>query len=299
MGISTLDRFVERLVSRWFFYGWAVVSVTFATAMITAGIGGYGLSFFIIPMSEELGVSRTEFSAISAFRLALLPVVPFLGMLVDRKHGPRLMIVIGSIIAGAALLLTSRVSSIWQFYIIFGIVFGLATTSMGGMLVGPAVISKWFIRLRGRAMAVGTMGISAGGIVIAPLAGWVIGQFGWRAGWIILGMILLLLIAPMAALFMRRSPEDSGMQPDGDPVRHGTRSARTTAVRSEYSFTLKQALRTRALWLMVAIQSTMSLSLMPVLFHQVAYVQDKGFDLKTATAIATTLAFFAIIAKLP
>ena len=76
MTLSTLDRLTERLVSRLFFYGWAIVSITFATAMITAGIGGYGLSFFIIPMSEEFGISSTEFSAISAFRLALLPFMP-------------------------------------------------------------------------------------------------------------------------------------------------------------------------------------------------------------------------------
>ena len=155
MTLSTLDRLTERLVSRLFFYGWAIVSITFATAMITAGIGGYGLSFFIIPMSEEFGISRIEFSAISAFRLALLPVMPLLGFLVDKKHGPRLLITIGSIIAGVALLLTSRVSNIWQFYIIYGVVFGMAMNSMGGMLVGPAVISKWFIRLRGRRWQLG------------------------------------------------------------------------------------------------------------------------------------------------
>jgi MFS family permease len=267
--------------------------------MITAGIGGYGLSFFIIPMSEELGVSRTEFSAISAFRLALLPVMPLLGMMVDKKHGPRLMIVIGSIITGLALMWTSKISTIWQFYIIYGIVFGFAMNAMGGMLVGPAVISKWFIRLRGRAMAVGTMGISAGGVVIAPLAGWVIGQHGWRAGWVVLGLILLVIVTPMAGLLMRRSPEDVGMEPDGDPQPSDSLAAGAKSALSEYSFTLKQAIRTRELWMMVAIQSIMLMSLSPVLFHQVAYFQDKGIDLKTATSLATTLAFFAVVAKIP
>jgi MFS family permease len=299
MRISTLDRLVERLVSRWFFYGWAVVSVTFVTAMITAGIGGYGLSFFIIPMSEELGVSRTEFSAISAFRLVLLPVIPLLGMLVDKKHGPRIMIVVGSIVAGIALMWTSKISTIWQFYIIYGIVFGFAMNAMGGMLVGPAVISKWFIRQRGRAMAVGTMGISAGGVVIAPLAGWVIGQHGWRTGWVVLGLILLLIVTPVAGLLMRRSPEDVGMQPDGDPELSDSLATGTKSALSEYSFTLKQAIRTRELWMMVAIQSIMLMSLSPVLFHQVAYFLDKGIDLKTATSLATTLAFFAVVAKIP
>lgn len=261
---------MERLVSRWFFYGWAVVSVTFTTAMITAGIGGFGLSFFVIPMSEELSVSRGEFSAIFAFRLALLPVVPLLGIPVDWKYGPtndryrqhrrRRGVVVD--IPGYTL---------WQFDIFYGVVFGMAMNSMSGMLVGPAVISKWFVRLRGRAMAVGTMGISAGGIAIAPLA----------------------------ALFLRRSPDDASMEPDGDPAPYDLQFTGLRSGKAEHSFTLKQALRTHTLWLMAAIQSVTSLCLIPVLFHQVAYVQDKGFDLKTATALATTLAFFAMIAKLP
>ncbi|MCH7744787.1 MAG: hypothetical protein IIC84_01775, partial [Chloroflexi bacterium] len=57
--ITRVDRLSERLITRRFFYGWTIVLITFSTSMITAGIGGYGLSFFVIPMSEALGVSRT------------------------------------------------------------------------------------------------------------------------------------------------------------------------------------------------------------------------------------------------
>ena len=267
--------------------------------MITAGIGGYGLSFFVIPMSETLGVSRTEFSGIMVFRLALLPLMPFMGILVDKKHGPRLMLVFGSIFAGIALMLTSRVDNIWQFYIVFGVIFGLATMTMGGQLVGPAVISKWFVRKRGRAMAIGTMGISAGGVVIAPLAGWLVGEFGWRTAWVVLGLVLIMVVAPIAALFMRRSPEDVNLLPDGDaaPMTQSA-SIQNRPSEVEYPWTLRQALRTQALWVVLAVQVLMLVSLMPVLFHQVAYIQDKGYDLTTAATVATTLAFFALVSKL-
>ena len=267
--------------------------------MTTAGISGYGLSFFIVPMSEELGISRTEFSAIAVFRVALLPVLPLLGLLVDRKHGPRVLITVGSIISGFVLMSTSMVQELWQFYLLYGVIFGLAMFSMGGQLVGPAVISKWFIRKRGRAMAIGTMGISTGGFIIAPMAGWFVGEFGWRTAWVLLGIFLILAITPMAALFMRRQPEDLGLLPDGDAPRDaaGGGAGSRGPASEEYPWTLRQALRTRALWIMIGVQSLGSMGLMPVIFHQVAYVQDKDFSFATATAVATTVAFFAIVAK--
>ena len=135
--MASADWVARKVIGRPFFYGWLIVLITFTTAMTTAGISGYGLSFFIVPMSEELGISRTQFSAIAVFRLALLPLLPFLGMLVDRKHGPRLLVTIGSIIAGLVLMSTSLVQELWQFYLMYGVIFGLAMFSMGGQLVGP------------------------------------------------------------------------------------------------------------------------------------------------------------------
>ena len=295
--MASADWVASKVIGRPFFYGWLIVLITFTTAMTTAGISGYGLSFFIVPMSEDLGISRTEFSAIAVFRLALLPLLPFLGVLVDRKHGPRLLVTVGSIISGLVLISTSLVQELWHFYLLYGVIFGLAMFSMGGQLVGPAVISKWFIRKRGRAMAIGTMGISTGGFIIAPMAGWFVGEFGWRTAWVFLGIFMMVAITPMAALFMRRQPEDIGLLPDGDaPEGAGGRAGRGAAV-DEYPWTVREAFRTRALWIMMGVQSLGSMGLMPVIFHQVAYVQDKDFSLATATAVATTVAFFAIVAK--
>ena len=297
--MASADSIAHRLVGRRFFYGWIIVLITFSTAMTTAGISGYGLSFFIVPMSGDLGISRTEFSAIAVFRVALLPVLPLLGLLVDKKHGPRILITVGSIISGLVLMSTSMVQELWHFYLLYGVIFGLAMFTMGGQLVGPAVISKWFIRKRGRAMAIGTMGISTGGFIIAPMAGWFVGEFGWRTAWVLLGIFLILAITPMAALFMRRQPEDIGLLPDGDSPDNapGGGGGPGGAGATEYPWTVKEAFRTRTLWIMLLVQSFGSMGLMPVIFHQVAYFQDKGFNLPTATAVAATVAFFAIVAK--
>ena len=119
----------NRLQGR-FFYGWYIVFVVFMTSLITAGTGGWGLSFFLIPMSEEFGVSRTEFSAITLFRLAPLPFLPFVGALVDKKHGARILVVGGGVAAGIILIATSHVQDIWQFYIVYGIFFSFASSPL-------------------------------------------------------------------------------------------------------------------------------------------------------------------------
>ena len=129
----------SRLASGRVFYGWYIVLIIFMTSMITAGIAGYGLPFFLKPMSEEMGVSRTQFSMVTIFRLSALPLIPFLGSFVDKKSGSRILITFGSLIAGFVLMSTALVTELWHFYLIYGVIFSIAQFSMGGILVGPAI----------------------------------------------------------------------------------------------------------------------------------------------------------------
>ncbi len=152
-------------------------------------------------------------------------------------------------------------------------------------------------------MAISAIGISRGGLVVAPIAGWLVSEFGWRTAWVVLGLVMIVTIAPISALFMRRQPEDIGLLPDGAKVEstgnNGTGPPnQADRVDDEYPWTVRQAIRTRALWILLGVQSLAMVALMPVLFHQVAYVQDKGFSLASAAGVATTLAGFAIVGKL-
>ena len=289
-----------------FFYGWTIVGLTFTTSMITAGISGYGLSFFVVPMSEALGVTRAEFSSITLFRLAAIPIVPILGMLVDKREGPRLVIVIGAASAGLSLIASAFVQNMLQFYLTFGIFFGVAMVAMGGQLVGPAVLAKWFVKRRARVMAISAIGVSGGGFVIAPIAGQLVENFGWRDAWVVLGIGMILLIVPFAALFMRRQPSDVGLVPDGitqkDTQQEGMTTEEAAALSSgepyEYPWTVREAAATVAFWILLASQVLFLTSLMPMLFHQVAYMQDKGLSLADATLAATVLAGCAILGKI-
>jgi MFS family permease len=100
---------------------------------------------------------------------------------------------------------------------------------------------------------------------------------------------------------MRRSPEDIGLLPDGDAPREPVmQDGKAVAwVDTEYPWTLREALRTRAAWVLVGAQALGSMGLYPVVVHQVAFVQEKGFSLAVATTVATTVAFFSMAGKVP
>ena len=284
-----------------FFYGWVILGITFSSNMITAGIAGYAISFFVVPMSEALDVSRAEFSSISLFRLAAIPIVPLVGIFLDRREGPRLVVIVGSTCAGLALIGASFVQAMWQFYLTFGIVFGIVAVTMTWQLLGAAIIPKWFVRMRGRALAISTIGVSTGGFVVAPIAGLLVAEIGWREAWFILGIGMIAILTPAAILFMRRQPSDVGLVPDGgsaDSSGGDGADARSAAEPYEHPWTVREASRTFAFWALVAAQALGQAALFGVLFHQVAYMQDKGLSVAEATLAATVLAGAALVSKL-
>ena len=114
--MTRVDTWLEKMGNRWFFYGWLIVFSSFTSSMINAGTGSYALGFFIIPMGEDIGITRTQFSVIPLFKLATIPVLPLLGLLVDRRHGGRIIVSVGSLIGGAALALTSQVDKVCLLY---------------------------------------------------------------------------------------------------------------------------------------------------------------------------------------
>jgi MFS family permease len=195
------------------YYGWILVGALSLAEMTSWGVLYYTFSVFLVPMQHELGWSRA--SVAGAFSLALLlsgvAGVP-IGRWVDR-HGPRLLMTTGSIAATLLVLAWSRVTNLVEFYAIWGGI-GIA---MAAMLYEPAfaVIAKWFMRRRGRALTVLTFVGGFASVIYIPLAGWLIRTRGWRDALFILACVLAVGTIPLHALVLRRRPEDLGLRPDG------------------------------------------------------------------------------------
>ncbi|MBI3953715.1 MAG: MFS transporter [Chloroflexi bacterium] len=274
------------------------------------GVSFYSFGLFIKPMSEELGWSRGSLSlALTLRSLVNMVLGPVVGRILDRS-GPRLLMAGGALAAGGSLLLLSQVHTLTQFYLIFGVLWSVGFSTMSGM-VTTTVVSKWFVRRRGRAVAIAAMGISIGGITLTQLTAFLLGHYSWRSAWIVLGVLLLVVVVPLALWLMRRQPEDMGLRPDGDaepgstpapPAAPAPRRWRlplpSARKREERDWTLREAARTPALWMLLIATNLSGLAMSTLTLHQVPLLQDRGLSVATAAAMVTFFATGSLTAKL-
>lgn len=281
-----------------FFYGWVIVAAAFLGSFSSGGMQAFTFGVFIKPMSESLGWSRAAMTgALTLYAYAGAATAPLLGRLVDR-YGPRLLLILTAIVGGSATLLLVGIREIWQFYIIFALV-GLSGGTGAGGVVTEAMVSKWFVRLRGRAPAFGTMGTVIAGVLLAPVIGIVIAISGWRTAWLVVAAVFFGLLLPISLLTARR-PEDMGLLPDGAKSQEDLRLSITQrgSRESQYSWSLKEAFRTKALWILLAAEIIVGFPASSVVVHQFSYITDEGFSTAIAAAVLSANAAAAAASRL-
>ncbi len=277
-----------------FYYGWVIVAAAFLGTFIGGGLQSFTFSIFLEPMGKDLGWSKTVLTGALTVRIiTAASLAPFFGVTVDR-HGPRLLIMLAAIIGSIAALLISRVSEIWQFYVIFAFVGISGGAGLGGVVTG-ATVSKWFVRLRGRALAITTMAGPAPGLFLAPIMTLIVFNQGWRSGWILMSILFITFLLPVA-FFMVRQPEDIGLLPDGASSKDELEIAykKRGGLESLYSWSLRESLRTKALWSLVVTQILSGLAISSVVLHEFSYVRDMGYSTAIAAGVLSTHAGLAM-----
>jgi OFA family oxalate/formate antiporter-like MFS transporter len=279
------------------FYGWWIVGVIFLGGVFNSGLSLWGIGIFVRPMEEDLGWSRaTFFGALSVRGVIAGLLSPFVGPLLDSAKGPRYLLLAGSVLLGASIAALALVQEVWQFYLLFGVVGALALLG-SSQLVGEVVLPKWFIRRRGRAMAISSMSTPLSGMFVPALIQVLISSFGWRDAWLILGLAGLVLLVPLA-LLVRTTPEELGMQPDGDASLAPAETTVRVTVSAEESLTRAEAVRTRSFWLLLLAMSLFSLHAQGFQQNWLPYFQDQGFSVATGTAAIAFYGIFSTSARL-
>lgn len=270
-----------------FFYGWVIVGAVFVAEFAAGGVGSLVLPLFFKAMSSEMGWSLTLLTGITtAQTLANAAVGPGLGPMLDR-FGARPVMVFGAIVAGLGFLALTRVQAIWQFWVLYAAVGALGLHEMGGF-TGPVLITKWFVRSRGKAMAAATLATTLGGAIMAPVLGYLISNIGWRNTLGVMGIGLMVIVIPIALIFIRRQPEDMGLLPDGDAAPLASRKGAPRAARAEVSWTVKEALRSRTFWVLVISVNLVTLAGNTVIFHLVPFLTlQQGLSAEAAGLVLT------------
>ena len=258
------------------YYGWYIVAIAFVASMMSSGVQAYTLGVFLKPMTDDLGWTRTDISigqTVSTVVTGLLAIV--VGPVIDRRGGRGLMVV-GALIGGAGFMALGSVHDLWQYYAIRGGLITIGSVGMGALVVNVAV-SNWFVRMRGRAVAIGAMGTSVSALILPTLSTSLMVAYGWRTAWVVIGAAVWVLVIPLAWLVMRRRPEDYGLYPDGDSEPPDGAAQRVEQAGNDV-WTRAQVLRTPTLWMLIATFGFSQMGLGAMLLHLIPYLTDIGFS---------------------
>ncbi|HMH49475.1 MAG TPA: MFS transporter [Candidatus Acidoferrum sp.] len=169
---------------------------------------------YIKPMEAEFGWTRGALSGVAAISLLLLGAAgPFAGRLADR-WGPRRVILLSLVMLGIGSIGAAAVSALWQLYLTNGILLGIGAGGLG-LATGSVIAARWFEARRGLAIGIAAGGMSAGQLVIIPLAAALMLWFGWRVSLFWLGLGVLAIVLPLATWLIRNEPADRGVRAYG------------------------------------------------------------------------------------
>ena len=178
------------------------------------GCGSFVYSLFVHPLQSEFGWSRGQIMVGFTIFWSMMGIgSPLVGRILDR-HGARRAISLGALVMGVGFVLLSMTKALPFFYL------GYVFVGLGAAGIGPvstsAVASNWFKRKRGMALGITAAGIGTGGVVMAPVVGYLLQAYDWRTAYLAMAIIVWIVIIPLALLTVRTRPEDMGLYPDGD-----------------------------------------------------------------------------------
>ena len=279
------------------FPGWWIVAACVGVNFFLSISFYQGFQAFFLPMLHEFGWSRTEISA--AFSLRQLEagfMSPVVGILCDR-FSPRTIILCSVVTAGLGIVLLGTVNSLWTFYLAFLLAAGGASGASHG-ISWAMIIANWFRRRRGSAMGIAFLGPVIGGpctILVVLLEEAV----GWRTAAMVLGVVVWATCVPLA-LMARTRPEPYGFTPDGAPAPTAPPPGAASVpplYDAEAGLGTRQALRSRAFWLLTVVLGVQSLGVSGVLVHVIPLFETKGFSTREGAVVLGLIFLFSGIGR--
>jgi MFS transporter, OFA family, oxalate/formate antiporter len=276
-----------------FYYGWIILACACCAGFSRAGGGVATLSIFVEPMTREFNWSRTALSgAVSLGGVLAAASSPALGRMLDSR-GARLVLCVAVLLTGTADMLLSLTGSLLMFYLLFCIV---RLNFAGPFDLGIyGAVNNWFIARRALATSIATLAQMAGLVALPLIAQAAILRDGWRAGWVAVGIAVLVIGFIPNWLLMVRRPEDMDLAPDRRTVRN---AAQLTDGVAEPSFSRRQALRTSSFWLLCLFTLFAYPVQAGVSLHQAPYLVERGLTPTVAATIVSAFSFMSGVASL-
>ena len=275
-----------------FFYGWAIVLAAGSTMFVRNAAATLTIAVFVFPMSEDLGWSRTLIvGAAAAAGFVSMFVSPLAGWILQR-FGARVLMASSVFILGAVILSLRWTTSPISFYLLFGA--GRLMFQAPLQIGASTAVAQWFVRLRGRSSSM--LGVSHSlGMGLFPLFAQLFmnaSDGDWRMAWFWMGISVWVIALPLTLFVFVNKPEDVGLTPDGDEATPEVATGETTqtAAEREEQWTLKEAMRTPAMWTLALVGGLVFFIHTGVNIHQAAFLRDHGISPSIAASALTVMA---------
>lgn len=287
---------MQKLLSR-FYYGWVIALIGFIVITIIYG-NKFCFGTLFGALLDEFGWSRAMVT--SVFSLSILSqafLQPFGGALLDR-FGPKKMILAGAFIMAVSLAIFGQARSLFSVYLSYGILFSLAAVT-AGMVVNTTMVSRWFVRKRGLAAGLVSVGTGFGLFVFNPLLAYLIEAFGWRNAVTGLGVVTGLVVILLVSLLVKNHPREVGQYVDGMSAEEAGEIARARNTADKISichgrdWSFKEALSTREFWLLLFGYLGYLFTWYSITNHAVMAMCDMGL---TRVKAATLFGYTGLIA---
>ena len=266
--------------------GWAIVWASFFTTAFASGASQYGFGMFVEPLEREFGWTRTQINlSLSIGHISGL-LSPLIGWGVD-KYGSRTIMTTSLIAVAISFLLRANMTELWQWYALSAL---MAVGFPGTWLPIGKLVGTWFPATRGRMMGTAITGNNVFGLVGVPVFSLIIRSEGWRLGYTVIGVIVLVIT--VAVWFVIQSDPLHGDVAAIEPTPTDQNNVRS----SDYS--LREAMRTKKFWLLLAGVTCAGFSYPSFMTQLIPHMQSVGWGSTQATLVLTVLAGTALASKI-
>ncbi len=272
------------------YYGWSILAVLACTETLSYGMLIYAFSVFVVPLETYFGWSRAMVTAgVTAAQLVAGLLAWPVGIWLDR-HGARWLMTVAALWAALWFVLWGYVTTPWQ-HVVVWVMLGVA---MAGLLYEPAfvVVANWFARRRSTALTILTFVAGFAVIIATPTTEWLIRTYGWQTTTQVFAAIMLLIVAPLHAIYLRKHPRDVGQQVDGDVH---TVSAPVVTIPVGHIWAV---LRDRAFWVLTLGFLASTCALVVVLQTFIPFLIDQQYAPAQAAWYAAAFGVLALPSRL-
>jgi MFS family permease len=280
-------------ISPHLFYGWIITAGAFFLLFVIVGVGFYGLMIFLDALCSARGWSRASVSgATTLYFLTSGATGTLIGRAVDR-HGARGWILGGALLMAAGVLAVGRVQTPTGLYVVY--VFTALGFGMSSGVPINAILARWFVARRGRALSFAQTGVSVGGMILVPVASSLVERGGLplAVGW--LAAIVVLVTLPVVVFVLRWDPRDHGLEPDGGATEWSRSGLLSDSVQRRV-WRRREVLGTLSFWLLAMTFGAMLFHQTGFLIHELAFLRGWIGDL--APYAVSVTAFGSVVGRL-